>query len=47
MGAFVRRLKAMGYEEVRLVDTTDGTFMSKKESTRYMLIGSAVLCGRK
>ena len=25
--AFVRKLKAEGYENVRLIDTTDGTFM--------------------
>lgn len=47
MDDFVRRLKDMGYEEVRLVDTTDGTFMTKRESRRYLLLGSAVLCGRK
>ena len=37
----------MGYEEVRLVDTADGTFMSKTEAIFMGLSGSALLVGRK
>ena len=47
MDAFVRRLKAEGYEDVRLVDTTDGTFMGKKEAAWLGLAGSALLIGKK
>ncbi|MBQ2662621.1 MAG: class I SAM-dependent methyltransferase [Clostridia bacterium] len=44
---FAERLKKMGYEEVRLVETTDGTFMSKTEAIFMGLSGSALLVGRK
>ncbi len=47
MEAFVRRLREEGYEEVRLIDTTDGTFMGRKEASRLGLAGSALLVGRK
>ena len=47
MENFVKKLKDMGYEEVKLVDTTDGMFMSKWESTWMGLSGSAILVGRK
>ncbi len=47
MDAFIRKLKAEGYEEVRLIDTTDGTFMGKKEASWLGLAGSALLIGRK
>lgn len=47
MDAFVRKLKDMGYEEVRLIDTTDSRFMTKKQASKYMLQGSTILCGRK
>ncbi len=47
MQAFVNRLKSMGYEQVELIDTTDGKFMSKKEATHIMLRGSILLVGRK
>ncbi len=33
MGAFAKKLKDMGYGEVKLVDATNGMFMSKWEST--------------
>ena len=32
MQAFVKKLKAMGYEKVELIDTADGKFMTKFES---------------
>ena len=44
---FAEKLKKMGYEEVRLVDTADGTFMSKTEAIFMGLSGSALLVGRK
>ncbi|MBR1758029.1 MAG: class I SAM-dependent methyltransferase [Lachnospiraceae bacterium] len=47
MEAFVRSLKEQGYEDVRLIDTTDGTFMEKKEATLLGLGGSTLLVGRK
>jgi ubiquinone/menaquinone biosynthesis C-methylase UbiE len=47
MEAFVKQLKDMGYEEVKLIDTTNGMFMTKFESTWMGLSGSAILVGRK
>ena len=47
MEAFCRKLKEMGYAEVRMIDTTDGMFMTKKESKLLMLQGSTLLVGRK
>lgn len=47
MRAFVGKLKDMGYEEVELIDTTDGLFMSPGESRWMALSGSALLVGRK
>lgn len=45
--AFVKKLKDMGYSEVKLVDTTNGMFMSKWESVWMGLSGSTILIGRK
>ncbi len=47
MQAFVKQLKNMGYEEVRLIDTTNGMFMKKAEAGWMGLTGSALLVGRK
>lgn len=47
MEAFCQRLREMGYTDVQMIDTADGMFMSKKESKRLMLQGSALLTGRK
>lgn len=47
MEAFVKRLKAEGYEEVRLIDTADGTFMGKREASWPGLAGSTLLIGKK
>ena len=47
MQAFVQKLKDMGYDDVKFVDTTSGMFMSKWESTWMGLSGSAILMGRK
>lgn len=45
--AFVSKLKAMGYEDVQLIDTTDGKFMSRKEAVLLGLCGSTLLIGKK
>ncbi len=47
MSAFMKKLKNMGYEEVRLIDTTDGSFIAKSEAVWMGLAGSALLVGRK
>ena len=47
MNAFVKKLKAEGYEEVKLIDTTDGTFMGSKEASWLGLAGSTLLIGKK
>ena len=47
MEAFVKRLKAEGYEEVHLIDTADGTFMGKREAAWLGLAGSTLLIGKK
>lgn len=47
MNAFVRKLTEQGYEEVRLIDTTAGMFMSRKEAKLLALSGSALLVGKK
>ena len=46
MEAFVQKLKAQGYEEVRLIRTTAGRFMGKGEGTLLGLGGSTLLVGR-
>ena len=40
-------LKDMGYEDVRLIDTADGTWITKREAIWMELYGSALLVGRK
>ncbi|WP_329886547.1 class I SAM-dependent methyltransferase [Pseudoramibacter faecis] len=47
MDVFIQRLRAEGYEDVRLIDTTDGRFMGHKEAVWLGLAGSALLVGRK
>ena len=47
MQTFVKKLKDMGYADVRLIDTTDGTWITKWESVWMELAGSALLIGRK
>ena len=47
MNAFVKELKAQGYEEVRLIDTANGTFMDRKEAGWLGLAGSTLLVGKK
>ena len=47
MEAFAEKLRAEGYEEVKLIPTDDGKFMTKKEGRRLGLTGSTLLVGRK
>ena len=47
MQVFIEKLKNMGYENVKLVDTTNGIFMTKKEASMYNLCHSAILYGKK
>lgn len=47
MTEFQNKLKKMGYEDVQLIDTTNGKFMSKWEATWMGLSGSTLLVGRK
>ena len=47
MQGFIDKLRSMGYQEINLISTTDGMFMSKTEATWMALSGSALLTGRK
>ena len=47
MQSFVKKLKDLGYEQVELVPTDNGRFMSPWEAKWMALSGSAVLLGRK
>ena len=45
--AFIQKLRDMGYERVKLIDTTDSSFMTPKEAGRLILRGSTLLVERK
>ena len=47
MNKFIEQLKKDGYEDVQLIDTTKGLFMSHKEALFLGLYGSTLLIGRK
>ena len=47
MQKFVQELKAAGYEDVQLIDTTKGVFMSPAEAKVLLLSGSTLLVGKK
>lgn len=47
MQKFMQELKAEGYEDVRLIPTDQGKFMSKLEGKLMMLGGSTILVGKK
>ena len=47
MEAFAEKLRAMGYQRVEFIDTTNGIFMSPYEAGWMSLSGSALLCGKK
>ena len=47
MDAFVQKLRDMGYEDVRLIDTTQEAFGSRRRAAKMMLGDSRMLAGRK
>lgn len=47
MNKFIENLKKDGYEDVQLIDTTKGLFMTHKEAIFLGLSGSTLLIGRK
>ena len=47
MEKFAAELKAEGYEDVQLIKTTNGIYMSPGEAKLMMLSGSTLLLGRK
>ena len=47
MESFVRQLSEEGYEYVQLIETTDGSFMTKREAAILGLSGSSLLIGKK
>ena len=47
MESFVRQLKDEGYEDVRLIPTADGMFMTRQEGKRMFLADSCLLVGKK
>ena len=47
MQAFLQKAKDLGYEEIELIDTTNGRFMTKGEAGWMGLSRSALLVGRK
>lgn len=47
MDAFIKKLTADGYEKVQLIDTTDGTFIGKKEAKLLGFSSSRMLTGKK
>ena len=47
MDAFAEKLRAMGFAEVRYIDTTDAIFGSKRRAGMMMLGESAMIVGRK
>ena len=47
MNEFIEKLKKDGYEDVQVIDTTKGLFMTHKEAIFLGLSGSTLLIGRK
>lgn len=47
MQEFTEKLRAMGYEDVGLINTANGMFMEPTEAAFMMLSGSTLLVGRK
>ena len=47
MGKFVEELKKEGYEDVKLIETAKGRFMSEKEGKLLFLSDSCLLIGKK
>ena len=47
MEAFAQKLRDMGYQEVRLIDTATEVFGSRRRAALMMLGESKMLVGRK
>ena len=47
MEAFAQKLRDMGYQEVRLIDTATEAFGSRRRAAMMMLGDSMLLVGRK
>ena len=47
MRAFVKKLKAMGYEKAEFIPTDNGRFIKRGEAAFMELAGSAILAGKK
>ena len=47
MEAFAQELRDMGYEDVRLIDTAQEAFGSRRRAAMMMLGDSRMLAGRK
>ena len=47
MNKFIEKLKAEGYEDIKLIDTTNGMFVGHREAKFLSLAGSMLLIGRK
>lgn len=47
MDKFLHMLRKKGFQEVRLLSTANGIFMTRKEGKRLFLSGSTLLVGRK
>lgn len=43
---FIKTLREQGFEDVRLIDTTNGSFMSKKE-VAWLGLGGSILVEKK
>ena len=44
---FIEKLKAEGYEDIKLIDTTNGMFVGHREAKFLSLAGSKLFIGRK
>ena len=43
----VKKIKDLGFEEVKFYDTSDGMFMTRAEAKKLFLVGSGLLVGKK
>ena len=44
---FIEELKKEGYEDIKLIDTTNGMFVGHREAKFLSLAGSTLFIGRK
>ena len=47
MNKFIEKLQAEGYEDIKLIDTTNGMFVGHREAKFLSLAGSMLFIGRK